>query len=134
MKKLAVIIIAMASVLALLSVYYLVFSQDALERKMSNTDDMIEFQKCCSRMKDQTVLLRFVLEGETWGKRRTALDYITEPALLEKVIAESMDADSFDVGFAAAARLEHIKSGRPASELEPTVQWYEFSADGKVAN
>lgn len=122
--NIGLIIVAIVAV----AVYQFNFSQSAVQRKMAATEDMILFQKCCMSIKDQSILADFVMNNSLWGKRRTALDYITDTVLLEKIIAQADPVKDFDIVSTAQARLEHIKSGRPLSELKPTIQWHNFPA------
>ncbi len=102
-------------------------SQNGLAKTAKNTQKIAKFQKCCALIKDQTVIGDIVLDGDTWGRRRTALDYVTDPVVLERIITSTKE---FDIGSFAQDRLDAIRNGTPLEDVS-VINWVYFDKTGK---
>ena len=104
-------------------------SPEALAEKIRTTRKVAEFQNCCEKLTDQTVIGNIVLTGDFWGRRRTALDYITDKGVLSEIIAKSEDAD---IQMFAAQRLSAIEKGAGLDEVM-VINWTYVDKTGKAA-
>jgi len=103
-------------------------SDATLAKRARETEKIAEFQSCCAKIKDQTLVGDLVLTLEPWGRRRTALDYVTNPTILAKLAVESKDDT---IQYFANKRLKALQEGRSLSEVE-TINWYHISMEGAV--
>ncbi len=103
-------------------------SQSDLFERAQKTQNMSEFQQCCGKIQDQKLLGKLVLNGDVWGKRRTALDYVTDVDILSNIAATSSD---FDIKIYGKQRLDVLKSGGSLDSV-PTTHWSEVQKDGTI--
>lgn len=83
---------------------------------------MASFYDACERLgvEHQELVADVVLQADTWAKRRTAVDYITDPVVLERVATECTDPNIVDV---VDDRLEAAMSGAPLFGRRRRWQW-----------
>jgi hypothetical protein len=102
---------------------------DELSKTAASTEYVAEFYKCCSQITDQVLIAKIVLTGDSWARRRTALDFITNKDLLSKISSDSKD---FDVQEFASERLKTFESGQSLDEVN-VIKWFFMDRTGKVA-
>ena len=93
-------------------------SQTTLAAKAKAAEKIVEFQECCSKIKDQKLLGDIVLTGDDWGKRRTALDYITDQDVLEMLSKKCKDPD---IRYYAEKRLDTVREGSSLDAVEKVI-------------
>ena len=115
--KLVVLIITITSLLA--------SCKNSFE-KAKSTEIICEYIECCKNIKEQKLIGDLVLNADSWAKRRTALDYLTDKTILEKVSKESCEND---VVYFAKERLKAIETGQPLDKVPVVVFHYYTSAN-----
>jgi len=84
-------------------------SQSGIAKKAKTGDKIVVSLKCFSKIKDQGVLEDIVLTGKPWGRRRAALDFVTDEKVLTNIAEKTKE---FDIKYYANQRLDALKAGR----------------------
>jgi hypothetical protein len=97
-------------------------SPTRLAERAVETLSVASFYDACERLgvEHQELVADVVLQADTWAKRRTAVDYITDPVVLERVATECTDPNIVDV---VDDRLEAAMSGAPLFGRRRRWQW-----------
>jgi Fe2+ transport system protein B len=96
-------------------------------QKAKSTEYIVEYLDYCNKLKDPSLITNLVLNADLWGKRKLALEFLTDETLLQKVIQESQDEN---IRFNAEKRLQEIKQKGTVNEIPITL--IQVIRDGSV--